>query len=240
MTIMLFASTTYAQLGATLNSATGIDGAVGGKVDTAVDANINANVNANPKAGLGAEVDVGLNANSKIEADASSNLNVNNATEGNASATLEVNASGIAITSAVQVSSEDDLNVFSSNIVLKNTAVAHVDMNSENTAEMKITVVYRNKGRFLGFIPVTIKSTTVVGASGGAEASVKSSLPWWSFLVAGENYNRVALESSIKNSPTIQANAKVNASAQAKAHIAETVIVALQTNATAQANANIR
>lgn len=208
----------YAKVAAVLDSGVQIKGGIEGAVDTTVDTNVN----------VGIHGDGGID----IEANAtSSHADVSNSAEGNTAVSLKVNASGVAITSASKVNSEEDLKVFSSNISSQNKAIVLVNVSSENTAMTKVQVVYRHKGKFLGFIPVTIKSTTVVEARENSEAEIKSSLSWWSFLVAGENYSKTNLESRIKGNSKVLANAKANASAQARAEIAEAVIAELQANA---------
>ena len=99
-------------------------------------------------------------------------------------------------------------------------------------------VVYRHKGKFLGFIPVTFTSTTSVESQADATVRVRSNASWWTFLVVQKNYTKAGVESKIKNNAKVQANAKINASAQAKAEVAEAVIAEVAANAAATASVN--
>jgi len=203
-------------------------------------AQINAVVAGEATANLDSEVDTNVDA--KIDAGVDANTNVDTSAKAESSAdsnsNLKINSSGVAVITAAQVSSESDLETFSANASSKNKAVAKVDINSDNNGESEVKVIYRHKGKFLGFIPVTIKSTVVVEAKADAEAEVRSNLSWWSFLVAGKNYAKADLESRIKSNATIKANARVDASAQAKAQVAEAVIAEVTAHANAQASLN--
>lgn len=212
------------------------------ELDSAVEADVDANTS----------VDTSTETDSKINSDASTDTNVEldlggdveeddsndveTKTESDTDTSLKVNSSGVAVISSAQVNSESDLEVFSANVKAKDKKVAKVDIESEDDGESEIKVIYRHNGKFLGFIPVTVKSTTIVEAE--AEAEVKSRLSWWSFLVADENYSKAELESRVKNNPMVRANARANASAQAKAQIAEAVLAEVATHANTQASLN--
>lgn len=128
--------------------------------------------------------------------------------------------------------------ILSSNISSINKEVANVDVNSKNPEKTEVKIMYKHKGKLLWFIPVTVKSTTTVDMQKDSAIEVKSNLPWWSFLITGENYNRANLESSIKNNTIVQAgvNTNINASAQSKAKVALAIIEEIRANATAEAN----
>ena len=178
-----------------------------------------------------ADTSVGVYSNSNSDSEA-------NEEDPDSQASLKINASGVAVISSSQVNSEADLKIFSSNILTKEKAIAKVDFNSKKDEKSEVRVVYKHKGKFLGFIPVTIRSTTVVEAKANVETEVRSRLSWWSFLVADENYTQADLESRIKSNTTVKANAKVNASASANARIAEAVIAEIEANANAQTSIN--
>ena len=238
MILTLFTSTAYAQLGVGLDSTTRIKSV----------ANIAARADGDSAAAeTSTTIDAGLETTNSLDAkeeqgkvSASSSARADTSAKNSAGAALQVNALGIMITSPAEVNSEEDLHVFSSNVALKNSAVAEVSASPQNTPEEKITVVYKHEGKFLGFIPVTIKSTTSIKARGDGKIEVTSTLPWWSLFVAGENYNKADLESRIKNDAKIRANASVHASARAKAQVAEAVITELEASAAAQGNAHVR
>lgn len=208
-----------------------INANLSGTVETKINSNTSASTsnNADGSARLDAGVDVNVETQSNTE---------ENETNTSTTKTLKLNTSGVAIISSSQVSSESDLKIFSSNVSAKKNDVAKIDIDSQSNGESEVKVVYRHKGSFLGFIPVTIKSTTVVEAKADSETEVHSNLSWWSFLVANTNYNRENLETRIKNNPTVSANAKINASAQSKARIAEALVTEISINATVSASSD--
>jgi len=163
-------------------------------------------------------VDVNIGA---TNSDASSTDNMN--MESDSDLSLKLNASGVAVRNSSQVNSLADLDVFSSNVTMEDEKVDEVRIDSTDN-EAKVAVVYKHKGKLFGFIPVTIKSTTAVMAKANADTAVESHLSWWSFLVTGENYDRDAIETEIRNNAIIMENAKVDASASAKAKVAEAII----------------
>jgi hypothetical protein len=136
------------------------------------------------------------------------------------------------IMSSAQVNSQADLDLFVKNIKTQEKDVSKVDIDSsENKSDVK--VVYNHKAKLFGFIPVTIKSTTEVGANDNSEVEVSSRLSWWSFMVTKQNYAKDNLEAKIKSNSVIKANAKVDASASEKAKVTEAVISEIQANANA-------
>src|SRR3989344_4082349 len=224
----------YAQLN------TNLTGDVTADIDSAIDANVDASTNVDTSVGTDSGVNSNTDVNTGVEIYLGDGSQDDKETESNSESntSLKVNSSGVAVVSSAQVSSESDLNIFSANVSAKDKEVAKVDINSGKDGESEVKVVYRNKGKFLGFIPVTIKSTTVVKVKADAEVEVRSKLSWWSFLVANENYTRADIESRIKNNTTVKANARVSASAQAKAQIAEAVIAEVVANANTQVSVN--
>ena len=220
-------SVSYAQI------ATNLAGDLRVNVDKVVD------INLQTKAILGTSAVIGTGTNIKTDVESDSNSGSENKSpelNSNSDISLNINASGVAVMSSAQVGSDSDLKVFSSNVTSKQKSVIAVDFQSQDNGESEVTIVYRHQGRFLGFIPVTIKSTTIVESKANSETQVHSKMAWWGFLVAKKNYDKSELEAKIKNNATVQANAKVNASAQAKAQIAEAVITEVEANANAQAS----
>lgn len=139
----------------------------------------------------------------------------------------------VKITSAAQVANESDLELLSANIVKMNSNVKDVAVEDSSDGASVITVSYEHKGKFLGLFDVNINSDTTVTTGAKNEPEVKSGLSWWSFLVTDVNYDKTTLESSIKNNFAIKNNSGANASATAKAVIAETLAAELQVNAAA-------
>lgn len=175
---------------------------------------------------VGVNVSSGTNTAEVMEVNNTSNVNVDTS--------LKVNLLGVPVVSSTQVSSDADLEIFSENAVAKNDNVSKVMISSEDQ-DYQVVVVFKHRGKLLGFIPVAIRSTTEVMAEENEDAvEVDSHLSWWGFLVAGENYDEAELESRIKSNAMIRANVKADASASAKARAAEAVIAEVQTHASTQ------
>lgn len=185
-------------------------------------------------------VDVDVNSTTSVEGDKATSSEENSAiskTEYDGS--LKVNILGVPVTSSAQVNSSFDLEVFSENITARNEDVAKVEVSEEdNAGEPEVVVVYKQHGKLLGIIPVTIKSKTEVSKEEGKELSVESRLSWWSFLVAKKNYDRKELKSQIENNVVIKENLEIGASATTKARIVEEVVSEIEAHAKAQASLN--
>jgi hypothetical protein len=216
---------------------TDVTGSVTGTVESAVDANVDANTNLDTAVGTGSDATSETNVNTGMGADVDNDTDAQS--ESTSNATLKVNARGVAVVTSSQVNSEEDLEVFISNVAATEKAVSKVKIDSDNNGSSQTKVVYRHKGKLFGFIPMTVKSTTVVETKTGGEVRVVFDKPWYAFLVVGENYAKADLESRIKNNPTIRANANANASASAKAEVVESIIAEVTANADANAQASV-
>jgi hypothetical protein len=211
LSAIIFApAATFAQVGATVvgDTSVGIGEAVDASVTTSADVNVSDSASTSTQGEVAAET--------------------------NTDSSLKVNESGIAVVSALQVGTDADLNIFSSNVKAKDKSVERLDINSGPDGTSKVKVVYRHKGKLLGIFPVTIKSTTTVEGSANEEVKVNSGLSWWGFLVSNKNYAKADLESKIKQNATVKTYAKANATAQAKAQVAEAVISEVEANARAE------
>lgn len=175
----------------------------------------------------GIETKTSVNLNTSTNT-VNTNTNVNVASDVTTRTGAEVK-----ITSAAQVANESDLELLSANIVKMNSNVKDVAVEDSSDGASVITVSYEHKGKFLGLFDVNINSDTTVTTGAKNEPEVKSGLSWWSFLVTDVNYDKTTLESSIKNNFAIKNNSGANASATAKAVIAETLAAELQVNAAA-------
>lgn len=172
--------------------------------------------------------------------DTKTSVNINSTTSAvntdvNVTGAINTSQTGanINITSAAQVSNDEDLEIFSTNVVKTNNNIDNVVIEDSTDGKSEITVSYKHKGKFLGLFEVSINSDTTVTTGSGDEPEVKSSLSWWGFLVRDVNYDNATLESSIKNNFAIRNNSGENLSATAKAIVAETVAAELQVNAAA-------
>lgn len=208
-----------AQIGAGLtgNTTGNIDSDLNNIIDT--DISTDASMDGSVSSGNTVDVSAEGNLNSEVRTNTDDDMKSESSEY-----KFKLNDSGVAVISSSQVESEDDLEVFESNMSLKDQMVSKVDIDSENNGESEVKVVYRHKGKLFGFIPVIVKSTTIVESNVDGKVEVHSKKSWYSFLVRTENYSKSEIESRVKNNETIKVNAQVNASAQAKAKIAEAVV----------------
>jgi len=237
LSLFAFASVAFAQINANANVTGNVDDIVTTKVETNTDLDTSTTN------------DVFIPEEARVNAEAVANSEVNfvvDTEENNedyevaenssrVEALLKTNANGIAVIASSQVDSEEDLEVFESNIPSQNKAVVKVNVDSEEDGSSEITVVYRHKGKFLGFLPITIKSTTVVEAGADSRVKVRSSAPWWGFLVSSKAYSNANVESRLENNATLNSNLDSNIKVRAQAEMVEAIIAEL----TAEAEANI-
>lgn len=133
---------------------------------------------------------------------------------------LEVNTAGVQVKNSNQVSSEEDLKVYSKNVILQNKNVSSVKTDSVEKVEVK----YKHAGKFLGIFPVRVTFTTYI--DGTKENKVWTRMPWWNMFVSGTHSVSTSLDTSLKNSTTVTASAEANASAAARAKAVEAIISA--------------
>ncbi len=141
----------------------------------------------------------------------------------------------MSVESSAQVRTSDDLVVFGAALAGRGENVNAVKFESDGETGSQVIVSYNHPGKFLGFIPVTLRSKTVVTTNANSEVAVSSRLPWWAFLVAKANFAKAELESQIESNQVVTANAKAGASANARAMIAEAVIAEIEAQAAAAA-----
>lgn len=200
---------------ATISANAEIRGAISATVDSKVTNAINTVV----------KNEVTLDVNTNLDS-ATGTMYINTDTNTNLDADNQ-----IIIMSSSQVKSETDLKSFALNAKSTDENIEDVEIENYNDGESNVAVTYKHEGMFLGLFPVTINSDTVVSTKSDTKSEIKTSLSWWSFLVTKINYNKEDLETKLKSNSTIKSNTKINASAMAKAQIAESVIAEVQSNA---------
>lgn len=240
LTVAFIPLVSHAQIEASLTGEADVTGAVDEVLDADVESNTSVSAETNSEEGT----DANVNSNNDLEINLldgdPGNQNGEMAdSETDSQTELSVNASGIAVMFSSQIESENDLEVFSSNVSATNENVAKVDIDTGAEGDSEVEVVHKHRGKLFGFIPVTITSTTKVTTKTDGSVEVESNLAPWSFLVTSVNYAKSELESRIRSNATVSANAHVNASARAKAEIAEAVVSEVEAHATAQAVAQI-
>lgn len=232
VSLMVLSAFVFAPIASHAQLDANLTGDAKAQVDSAVDANVDANTNVDTSV----DTDSSINSETNINSDTKANVGSENRSEATMNGSLRINSLGVAITSSSQVKNDEDLEIFSSNLSAEED-VAKVEIESDDD-ESEIEVVYKHRGRLFGFIPITLKSTTIVEAKSNSEIEVRAKMPWWAFLVAKKNYVKSELETKVKNNSTVKANASVNSSAEAKAKVAEAVIAEVAAHANAQAKVN--
>ncbi len=214
-----------------------LEGNTDAQIETIVDTDVEASTQTSVDAGLG-DINAGVQVDTDIEAESQNDYPENGDDMNGGSQTeavLHLNALGVAVVASNQVNTEEDLEIFAKNTSLYKEGVAKLNFESGEEGDSEVKVEYRHKGKLLGLIPVTIKSTTVVEATTDAEAEVRSKMAWWGFLVSGKNYTKSEIESNIRNNAVVKAQAEANIGARTKAEVAEAVIAEL----TAHANTSV-
>jgi len=133
------------------------------------------------------------------------------------------------VMSSVDVTSDAKLSLFTESITTANTNVEKVSIGSDN----KITVTYNYKVKLFGFIPVTMRSETVVSSDTEGDVQAVTTLPWWKVLVAGGSDISDDVDAALQSSTSIKnyVAAKADASANVKAQAAEVIVATLNAKA---------
>lgn len=182
------------------------------------------------------DANIGVDMDSEVNMDDDAEIYMNSESD----ATLRVNSNGVAIVSSSQVESENDLEIFSDNLSIRENNISDVNIDTDADGATEIMVVHKNEAKLLGFIPVTVKTTTVAEVNEDFEMTVDSKVSWWSFLATahGERKNQVnEIEENLKSNTTLTANLSANVSAQAKAEAAEAIIAELKARQNTEASA---
>lgn len=123
------------------------------------------------------------------------------ASRGTASAGVTGNA-----TSSAAVDTESSLQSYIAATMQADPNVDEVQASSDSVA-----VLYKVPAKFLGFIPVSVSATTMVGSDG----SVTIRYPWWAFLFATDDQLKTQIESRVDAALQSDANFSATSSAQA-------------------------
>lgn len=150
---------------------------------------------------------------------------------------LRLNADGVAITSAADVNTDADLEVFAYNMSASEETIDEARAEVTADGQSRVEVVYKHYGELFGLMPVVIKSTTVV-TSGDGEVEVESDLPWWSFMATKKNHAASEIEARIKDNPTVMMSAEMEASAAVQAEIIEAVVAELDAHTSLHTSLN--
>lgn len=203
------------------------------------------NINSEANGTLGTDIDLtATGSNSVLEVETKATSTATSSTDDELSETtnrgtlsLRLNADGVAITSAAEVNTDADLEVFAHNIAATEETVDETHAETTAEGESRVEVVYKHYGELFGIMPVAIKSTTVV-TTGDGEVEVRSNLPWWSFLATKKNHAANEIESRIKDNATVMMSAEMEANAAVQAEIIEAVVAELNAHASLHMSIN--
>jgi len=186
------------------------------------------NLNSDISSKVAQDTTINLTASKTLQ----TNLNASTSTSTTGTTTeFELTSSNnTAITTPAQVRTEDDLVVYGANLSAKNENIQSVETSADSETT-KVSVTYRHSGLFLGLVPMTFTSTTVVTRDADdTEPEVKSSSSVLGYLVTGDNYDDANIETRVKNNSEVLANANVNATVSSRATIATAIIEELENN----------
>jgi len=176
---------------------------------------------------LGENLTVDSNLETEVNATVSNKLNTYPTED-----YMDKNDFGISVVQSSQVSTQTDLEVFSANLPMQNKNVKKVETNTDVNGVTTVEVGYKHQGMLFGLIPVSFVTYTKVMSSDNGSFVVKSPATIWGKLVSNKSYDTNKIETRISNNPTVKANIRMNASAEAKARIAEAMVSELDLNET--------
>lgn len=200
----------------TVHAQVGIDvrgnsnGSVGGNGSSA-------NVDADIEASVGADASDDSDSSVSSDDQDSSGSGVSFSISQSAASSASLDAEGAEL-SASSVSSNDDLSVFATSHMKRDTNIENVEVSNEG-----VSVEYNKEARFLGFISGHLSATAKVSNDG----SVDIDYPWYRFLfkVAGSDDVEAQLERRVQE---LMAGASAELSAQLKAQLIEAIHLAFQ------------
>lgn len=131
---------------------------------------------------------------------------------------IEVGLDASVMTS-VDVSDESDLARYQTSLQGSDSYFAEADLSGEE----RVDVAYYHDGRLFGFIPMKVKSHTVISTNDEGQVIVQTTLPWWSMFVSGTNGVAADVDARLAASGSVASDMKLGGSAPAKARILEAV-----------------
>jgi hypothetical protein len=143
---------------------------------------------------------------------------------------LYKNSQDVAVTSAEQVGTEDDLAILEDNFKILNPNISNISSVTNTDGSTNFTVEYKHPGKFLGLIPGSFKTITTVQTSTNGVPSIDTTFSIWSSLVSEKKFDKEKIISQLQNDPTIQNNLEMNASPAAKARVVEAIVSILDKN----------
>jgi len=131
------------------------------------------------------------------------------------------NALGVEIRSSADVITNADLNAYENTILLTDSNIEDADSSSK-----QVSVAYWHPGRFLGIFALDIRSETKVTHDDESTITIKTHMPWWSFLVTGLGNVASSVQTELLASADFSANASASDNSQARARALEAIVAA--------------
>lgn len=182
------------------------------QLNTGADANVDTSVNAG--AGADASTD---NSESTVDSERT-NVSLESDINVVRNAEFEAETQNSVMVNANSVSSENDLRVFAEGQLRSNADLDSVHFTSE-----AVEVTYKDQGRFIGVIPVTLSVDVTVDQDG----SIEVDYPWYGFLVLKDKGDLEAEIQAAVNA-TISAEATGNWTNNERAVLADRIVSALK------------
>lgn len=143
---------------------------------------------------------------------------------------LYKNSQNVAVTTAEQVGTEDDLSVLEENFKILNPNVSNISSVTNTDGSTNFTVEYKHPGKFLGLISGSFKTITAVQTNTNGIPNIDTTFSLWSSLVSEKKFDKEKIISELQTDPIIQNYAKVNASPAAKARVVVAIVSILDKN----------
>lgn len=124
----------------------------------------------------------------------------------------------IEIRTAEDVVTGADLNLYENNISMTNARIIDAD-----SSKSKVAISYEHKGRLLGFIPIMVQTRTTASVAEDGTLMVKTTIPWWNFLVAGTGSVRADVDNELSGSAELLQQVSASEDANARARALDTI-----------------
>ena len=129
---------------------------------------------------------------------------------------------GVSVMSSSDVADEDDLERYQTSLKGEDAYYDDAVMDADGY----IAISYYHEGRFLGLVPVQVKSHTTVATNTDGQVTVKTHMPWWNLFVSGTADIASDIDARLAGSGTLASDSKMTDNAAAKARIIEAVVQA--------------
>ncbi len=232
--IVSFAPTAFAQ---------GVNVGVDADVSVQVGGGTNGTASSSSSGSVSGSGQTNTGANTTTNTSGSDDTETSGSVEGSGITITRATASdnsGVSISVPTMVETSSDLSAYASTVVNTDANVESAELSEE-----EVSVLYKQRARLFGFIPVFVPVKATVESNG--DVSVK--YPWYGFLVSKKE--RATLESQLSTAVTANANASLESGAELSsktqawildrihATLKQNLDASLQAEANAEGSANV-